>query len=253
MPPVNAAPPAIYGRLLCRSFATGYDSQRVTVNLLYLRCHRFKVVTLIGVFCSSGYRALAQIGALSMNRPSSSAQRRQSLTTDQFFYFFLRLRKGEVRRTVQVLQERFPTESPQQLSKRLIESKARLSLLGGTILQVPMLLPGIGQVLKLAGVVGGASMLTRMQLYLILEIALVFGKDIEDQARVAEMAAVVAATGVGVAAPLLVRALEWHPWYALPLGGLSATATTRMIGAAAIRYYGAGSRVARHAVALPPP
>lgn len=191
-----------------------------------------------------------------MNRPSSPAQRRQSLTTDQFFYFFLRLRKGEVRRTVQVLQERFPTEGPQQLSKRLIASKARLSLLGGSLLQVPMLLPGIGQVLKLAGVVGGASMLTRMQLYLILEIALVFGKDIDDQARVAEMAAVVAATGAGVAAPLLVRAFEWHPAYALPLGGLSATATTRMIGAAAIRYYAAGTgagRGARHAVALPPP
>lgn len=161
----------------------------------------------------------------------------QDLATDQFFYFFLRVRKSEIRRTVQVLQSRYPNESREQLARRLIDAKAKLTLLGGTLLHVPMLLPGIGQVLKLVGMVGGMSVLTRMHLYLILEIALLYGKDIDDAARVPEMAAVVAASGLAIASPLLVHALEWHPLYALPVGGLSATGATRLIGESTIRYY----------------
>jgi hypothetical protein len=161
----------------------------------------------------------------------------QSLATDQFFYFFLRLRKGEIRRTVQVLQSRYPDESPAQLAQRLIESKATLSLIGGTLLHLPLLFPGIGQALKLLGVVGATSLLTRMHLYLVLEIALVFGKDIDDQARVPEMAAVVAATGASAATPWLVQTLELHPLYALPAGSLSAAAMSRLIGESAIRFY----------------
>jgi len=172
-----------------------------------------------------------------MNRPSSPAQRQQSLTTDQFFYFFLRLRKGEIRRQVQLLQSRYPDESPEQLARRLVSGKAYLSMLGGALLNLPTLIPGIGQALKLFGVVGSTSLLIRMHLYLVLEIALVFGKDIDDQARVRDMAAVVAATGLGSATPMFVPVLKLHPLYAIPAGALSLTAVTRMIGEAAIRYY----------------
>jgi hypothetical protein len=88
----------------------------------------------------------------------------QDLATDQFFYFFLRLRKSEVRRTVQMLRNRYPQENPAQLARRLIEAKAQLTLIGGLMLHVPMLLPGVGQVLKLVGMVGSLSALTRMHL-----------------------------------------------------------------------------------------
>jgi hypothetical protein len=161
----------------------------------------------------------------------------QSLATDQFFYFFLRLRKSEIRRTVQILRHRYPHETTEQLANRLIEAKAKLTLLGGMLLQVPLLMPGVGQVLKLIGMVGGLSVLTRMHLYLILEIALVYGKNIDDTERVPEMAAVVAATGLAAASPMLIQALEWHPLYALPVGSLAATSMTRVIGDSTIRYY----------------
>jgi hypothetical protein len=105
------------------------------------------------------------------------------------------------------------------------------------LLHLPLLFPGIGQALKLLGVVGATSLLTRMHLYLILEIALVFGKDIDDQARVPEMVAVVAATGASAATPWLVQALELHPLYALPAGSLSTAAVSRLIGESAIRFY----------------
>jgi hypothetical protein len=46
------------------------------------------------------------------------------------------------------------------------------------------------------GFVGGTAAITRMHLYLILEIALLYGMDIDDEARVPEMIAVVAATSL---------------------------------------------------------
>ncbi|MEA3274244.1 MAG: hypothetical protein U9Q81_02895 [Pseudomonadota bacterium] len=172
-----------------------------------------------------------------MNESNSNNQKLQSLATEQFFYFFLRLRKGEIRRTVQVLRSRFPDETPDQLARRLISAKSRLSLLGGTLLSLPILVPGIGQALQLAGVVGATSMLTRMHLYLILEIALVFGEDIDDATRVPEMIAVVGATGLGASSPLLVGAFELNPWYSVAAGGLSAGAVTQLIGRTAIGFY----------------
>ena len=88
-----------------------------------------------------------------------------------------------------------------------------------------------------------------MHLYLILEIALVFGKDIDDQARVPEMAAVVAATGLAAAAPLLVHTFDLHPFYTLSAGTLSAAATARLIGESAIRFYSQPARQGRLATA----
>lgn len=161
----------------------------------------------------------------------------QSLTTDQFFYFFLRLRKGEVRRTVQSLTSRYPDERPEQLAQRLIAAKSRLAILGGGLLNLPLAVPGVGQALKLAGMVGATSMLTRMHLYLILEVALVFGKDIDDRARVSEMAAVVAATGLSSATSLWLLNQGLQPLYAIPAAALSATLTTRLIGRSALNYY----------------
>jgi hypothetical protein len=172
-----------------------------------------------------------------MNRESNANRDLQSLAVDEFFYFFLRLRKSEVRRTVQALQSGYPDEPPEDLAKRLIQSKIRLSLLGGALINLPVVFPGAGLALGMIGAVGATSMLTRMHLYLILEIALLFGRDIDDQARVREMIAVIAATGLSVAMPMTMRAVGFSPLVTLPAGALSATLTTRIIGKTAIRYY----------------
>jgi len=165
------------------------------------------------------------------------AESTQSIMMDDFFYFFLRLRKERVRKVVQAARSRHPEESPEGLSRQLIASTSALSFMAGTIMHLPTLIPGIGQAWNLLGFVGGASALTRMHLYLILEIALVYGKDIDDQERVPEMAAVVAATGLAATAPLLVHVFELNPLYAVPAAGLTATALTRLIGERAIGLY----------------
>ena len=106
-------------------------------------------------------------------------------------------------------------------------------------MHLPLLIPGLGMAFELAGVVGGTSARTRMHLYLILEISLLYGKDIDDEARVPEMMSVVAATGLAAGASLLAGALDISPLLPLPVGGITAAVAARMIGEQAIRYYSA--------------
>jgi hypothetical protein len=80
-----------------------------------------------------------------------------------------------------------------------------------------------------------------MHLYLMLEIALLYDRDIDDPARVPEMLAIVGATAVAVVGPpLALRALGIHPLLGIAAAGVSATALTRVIGSVAIQHYSAG-------------
>jgi hypothetical protein len=176
-----------------------------------------------------------------MSKEEKNVSELQSLRTDDFLYFFLKLRKARIRKVVGSLKSTYPDESPEELARRLISSQSALSVIGGSLLHLPMLLPGIGLAWKLLGFVGGTEVLTRMHLYLILEIALLYGKDIDDQDRVQEMAAVVAATGVATGAPFLVSLLELNPAYALPAAALSSVAVVQLIGETAVRLYRDGA------------
>ena len=168
----------------------------------------------------------------------------QSMVVDDFFYFFLRLRKERIRKVVLNLREKFPQETKEQLARRIIASHSQLSLVGGSLLFLPTLLPGIGQFLKLMGLVMGASVLTRMHLYMILEIAMVYDKDIDDKARVPEMMAVVAATGAAIAAPQIVDALKLDVLYSIPIAGLTGPMVAQLIGNATIQFYSKPALVA---------
>lgn len=174
---------------------------------------------------------------LKSNAIAVSRKKTQSMVTDEFLYFFLRLRKGEVRRVVQRVKSLYPDETPEQLAIRLINTQSVLSFVGGSILHLPQLIPIASNIWKVAGFAGGTSVMTRMHLYLILEIALLFGHDIEDKDRVPEMLAVIAASTASAAAPALVGELRWNPLAAIPASGVIATLITQMIGREAIRLY----------------
>jgi hypothetical protein len=161
----------------------------------------------------------------------------QSILADQFFYFFLRLRKDRIRKVVDALNARYPDESLEQRARRLISAQTPLSFLGGTLMHLPSLIPGLGYAFEFLGVVGGTSVLSRMHLYLILEIALLYGKNIDDEARVPEMLSVVAATGLAAGVSLLSGALDFHALLPLPVGGVTAAAAAGLIGEQAIRLY----------------
>lgn len=168
----------------------------------------------------------------------------QSQLTDDFFYFFLRLRKDRIRKVVAALKARCPEETPEQLARRLIASQRQLSFLGGALLHLPMLFPGLGMAIKGMGAAGGAAVLTRMHLYLILEIALLYGMDIEDQERVPEMVQVVLATGLVAGAPFLLEIFGWNPLLAMPTAALSAAGMAKLIGEQALRFYSRAGELA---------
>jgi hypothetical protein len=169
--------------------------------------------------------------------PTQQPPLQQSLLADQFFYFFLRLRKSRIRKVVEAVNAAHPEETAEQKARRLIAAQTPLSFLGGTLMHLPMLIPGLGQAFKLLGFVGGTSVITRMHLYLILEIALLYGRDIDDNARVPEMLAVVAATGLAAGAPWFLQLLELNPLYSLPAAGLTASGVAQLLGEQAIRLY----------------
>ena len=169
--------------------------------------------------------------------PDNDPTSRQSILADQFFYFFLRLRKDRIRKVVKAVNDHYPNEPPEQKARRLIATQTSLSCLGGTLMHLPELIPGIGQAVKVLGFVGGASAVTRMHLYLILEIALLYDKDIDDEARVPEMLAVVAATGLAAGVPLLATALGINPLVSIPVAGITAYTAAQLIGEEAIRFY----------------
>lgn len=151
------------------------------------------------------------------------------------------LRKSEIRRRVKQLKAEFPDESPEQLARELIAAHTPLSLVGGALLHVPMFLPGIGSALKLVGLAGGTAVILRMHLFLILEIATLFGRDIDEKARLKEMATVVALSGLASGSTMLAEAYSLKPYLALIAGGMAVTVVTQLIGEAAIRYYGRAS------------
>ena len=101
------------------------------------------------------------------------------------------------------------------------------------------------------GFVAGTSILTRMHLYLILEIALLHGRSIDDPERVPEMVTVVTSGAAALAAPAVLRAMGLHPVAAMVGGGLIATSLTRLIGEAAIRFYAAPEEMKVAASAVP--
>ncbi len=67
--------------------------------------------------------------------------RTQSLTVDDFFYFFLQLRKPRIRAVVDRLCKLHPEMTREQLAQRLIDSSANLSLVAGSLVGAERTIP----------------------------------------------------------------------------------------------------------------
>ncbi len=156
---------------------------------------------------------------------------KQPLLFDDFMYFFMRIRKCRCRQVVSQLRRQYPNNTSENLAKRLVTAQTGLSIIGGVLSRLPAVLPNSRSSLRIAGIAGGAVTLSTMHLFLILKIALIFGKDIDDQARVPEMIAVIAAT---IPSILMLRS---NKITTLATGGLLSAATAQLIGKSAIAYY----------------
>ena len=172
-----------------------------------------------------------------MEKTSLSPPKLQSLTMEKFLYHFLGMRKGEIRRRVKLVKERHPGESPEQLARRMVAGHMPLSLVGAAVLHVPMFVPGIGPLLKGLGVAGGAATLVRLHTALIMEIALLFGRNIDEKARLKEIWAVMAMAGLATASPFLVQRFGMKPLLGISTGLSAVSAISEIVGEVAIQYY----------------
>ena len=104
-------------------------------------------------------------------------------------------------------------------------------------MHAPLLVPAFGPALKVLGMAGGTAVMMRINMSLILEIALLFGHDIDEHARVKEMSAVMALTGLTSGTSLIPEVLTLKRFYRFAVGGLTVVTVGQLIGEAAIRYY----------------
>ena len=164
------------------------------------------------------------------------------LSAEKFFYFFMGLRKGEIRKQVAMMQERHPNDSPERLAWRFVASQVPLSLVGSALMHVPTVIPALGPALKIVGIATGSSVMIRLNMTLLLQIALLYGHDIDDPARFKELAAIVGASGLASGTSLLPHLLDVPPTYRALLGSASVITVSQMIGEAAILYYGRAAK-----------
>ena len=160
------------------------------------------------------------------------------LSWEKFFYYFMGLRKGELLKDIAMMREQYPDDDAHQLAKRVVNAQVPLSLAGATLLQVPWLIPGISPIVKFLGVSMGAGVMVILNMTMVLQIAHIYGYDIYDRARLKEMFAIIAASGLAGGSSALPHLSTLQPGYRALVGGTAVTALSRLIGEAAIRYYG---------------
>ena len=162
------------------------------------------------------------------------------LSYERYFYYFMGLRKGELTKDMAMLREQYPDDDTHQLARRVVKAQAPLSLLGGAVLHVPLLIPSVSPVLKFLGIATGTAVMVILNMTMLLSIALLYGHDIYDRARLKEMFVIVLASGVAGGSSLLpyVNTLKLNQ-RAL-IGGASVMTVSQLIGEAAIRYYRKG-------------
>lgn len=176
-----------------------------------------------------------------MNQEITAASRPWGLATEKYFYFFMGLRKGEIRKQVAMMKSRYPDDSPRELARRFVAAQAPLSLLSGALFHAPMFVPTIGPAIKLLGIAAGSSLMVRLNMTLILQIALLFGHDIDSRTRLKELAAIIAATGMAASTSQLPQLAEYSLHHKGIIGGAAVMTASQLIGEIAIRYYGRGA------------
>ena len=176
-----------------------------------------------------------------MSQEIAAASKQWGLATEKYFYFFMGLRKGEIRKQVAMMKSRYPDDSPHELARRFVSSQAPLSLLSGALFHAPMFVPTIGPAIKLLGIAVGSSLMVRLNMTLVLQIALIYGHDIDSRARLKELAAIIAATGLASYTSQLPQLAGYSLHHKGIVGGAAVMTASQLIGETAIQYYGRGA------------
>jgi hypothetical protein len=156
------------------------------------------------------------------------------------------LRKNDLRNQVVALRARYPDESAEQLARRLMAAQLPLSLVGSALIHIPTIAPSLGPAFRFMGLASGTTVMIILNMTLAMQIALLYGFDIDDRARLKELLAIVAVTGFASSSTALVPQLaDLSPALKALTGGTAVVTTSHLIGETAIRYFSKKQRKAQ--------
>ncbi len=173
-----------------------------------------------------------------MNKGASELSNKWSLATEKFFYYFLGLRKGDLSRQVEMMRARYPDDSPERLARRFIAAQIPLSLVGSVLVHGPLAVPATGPLFRFLGIASGTTVMVILNMTLLLQIALAYGYDIDDRARVKELLAVIGITGFASSSAFVIpQYMALEPGPRAVAGGATMVAASQALGEAAIKYF----------------
>ena len=137
------------------------------------------------------------------------------------------------------MRSRHPDDTPERLARRFIAAQAPLSMVSSALIHIPSVIPVAGPAFRFLGVASGTTLMMVLNMTLAMQIALIFGRDLDDKARLKELFLVVAATGLASGSTTLVPQLSnLRPRLKAIAGGATIMTTSRLIGEIALQYYG---------------
>jgi len=180
-----------------------------------------------------------------MNDGTVKASTQWNLATEKFFYYCMGLRKGDMGRQVAMMKARYPDDSPERLARRFIAAQVPLSLVGSALIHAPTLLPMVGPAFRFLGLATGTTFMMILNMTLVMQIALLYGYELDDRARLRELLAAITATALTSSSTSLIPQLaRLKPGMKAIAGGTAIMTTSQLIGEIAIKSFSAKQRSA---------
>lgn len=160
------------------------------------------------------------------------------LATEKFFYYCMGLRKGDMRSQVAKMKARYPDDTPERLARRFITAQAPLSMVSSALIHLPAMVPALGPAFRFLGTASGTTLMMILNMTLVMQIALIYGYDLDDRARVKELLAVIAATAAATSSTVVIPQLaSLRPRPKALAGSAVIMTTAQLIGEIALKYF----------------
>jgi len=161
-----------------------------------------------------------------------------SLATEKFFYYCMGLRKGVISQEVAIMQAQYPNDTPERLARRFIAAQIPLSMVSSALVHIPAVIPVAGPAFRFLGLASGTTLMMVLNMTLAMQIALIFGYDLDDRARIKELLAVITATGLASGSTSVVPQLSsLRPGLRAVAGSATIMTASQLIGEIALKYF----------------
>ena len=204
--------------------------------ILFCACAYNKpTITGILIFKSRPLRSHAESV---MKNDKVNSNNHWGLATEKFFYYYMGLRKADVRNLVAMMQSRYPDDSPERLARRFISAQIPLSLVGSSLIHIPTVFHTLGPAFRFMGLASGTTVMMILNMTLVMQIAMLYGHDIDDRARLKELLVIITTTGLASSSTALIPQLAaLAPAHKALTGAAAIITTSQLTGELAVKYF----------------